>query len=470
MSVPITTDCAAPPAGIHRQLGLASATAAVAGESIAVGIFLTPAGMAKALGSPLWLLVVWMMVGVLTVCGALCYGELAARFPRNGGIYVYLLETCGRRVAFLYGWMCLLVLDPGLTAALAVGLAGYLAYIFPTSEIAIKLIAVSVIWALCLLNILSIRVTAGFLRWTTWLKLGLLAFLVVWAIAFRLGSWSNFVPFVSQRPGSLSLGPALGVAMVAAFFSFGGWWDVSKIAGEVRDPGRNLPRAMLLGTLIVTLVYVLVSGVFLYLVPLQSVTSDKTFVAQAGAILFGQAGGNVFAAIAAICVLGGLAAFMMSAPRVYYAMAQDGLFLHSIARTHPRFGTPVYAILIQGFVASALAVAGSFEKIEAYFIFVAVVFLTLTGAGLFVIRSRDSETVPGFLTPWYPLPLAVFLVLMSLLLVLLGLHSPQQAILGSLVVLAGLPVYSAFRHKLAIPKSEYVLTRDEILKRLDFRP
>src|SRR5580765_6933683 len=159
MSVPITTDRAAPPAGIHGQLGLASATAAVAGESIAVGIFLTPAGMAKALGSPLWLLVVWMMVGVLTVCGALCYGELAARFPRNGGIYVYLLETCGRRVAFLYGWMCLLVLDPGLTAALAVGLAGYLAYIFPTSEIAIKLIAVSVIWALCLLNILSIRVT-----------------------------------------------------------------------------------------------------------------------------------------------------------------------------------------------------------------------------------------------------------------------------------------------------------------------
>jgi len=471
MSAPITTDRAATAlAGIHRQLGLASATAAVAGESIAVGIFLTPAGMAKSLGSPFWLLIVWMMVGVLAVCGALCYGELAARFPRNGGIYVYLLETCGRRVAFLYGWMCLLVLDPGLTAALAVGFAGYVAYIFPASEITIKLIAVSVIWALCLLNILSVRVTAGFLRWTTWLKLGLLAFLVVWAIAFRLGSWLNFAPFVSQRPGSLALGPALGVAMVGAFFSFGGWWDVSKIAGEVRDPGRNLPRAMLLGTLIVTSVYVLVSGVFLYLVPLESVTSDKTFVAQAGAVLFGHAGGNVFAAIASICVLGGLAAFMMSAPRVYYAMAKDGLFLHSIARIHSRFSTPIYAILIQGFVASALVLAGSFEKIIAYFIFVAVVFLTLTGAGLFIVRSRDSETVPRFLTPWYPLPLAIFLVLMSLLLVLLGLHSPQQAILGSLVVLAGLPVYSVFRHKLAMPQSEYVLTRDEILKRLDFRP
>src|SRR5438034_293169 len=133
--------------GLQRRLGLASATAAVAGESIAVGIFLTPAGMAKSVGSPFWLLLVWMVVGILAVCGALCYGELAARFPRDGGIYVYLLETCGRRIAFLYGWMCLLVLDPGLTAALAVGLASYAAYIFPSSAVAGKFIAASVIWA-----------------------------------------------------------------------------------------------------------------------------------------------------------------------------------------------------------------------------------------------------------------------------------------------------------------------------------
>jgi APA family basic amino acid/polyamine antiporter len=468
-SFPSTTNApASTEGGLLRQLGLASATAAVAGESIAVGIFLTPAGMAKALGSPFWLLIVWIVVGILTVCGALCYGELAARFPRSGGIYVYLLETCGRRIAFLYGWMCLLVLDPGLTAALAVGLAGYVTYIFPASALAIKVIAVSVIWALCLLNILSVRVSAGFLRWTTWLKLGLLGLLVVWALAFRLGSWTNFAPFVEQRSGSLALGPALGAAMVGAFFSFGGWWDVSKIAGEVRDPGRNLPRAMLLGTLIVTSVYILVSAVFLYLVPLAQVSSDQAFVAQAGAVLFGRAGGNVFAAIVIVCVLGGLAAFMMSAPRVYYAMAQDGLFLHAVARIHSRFGTPVYAILIQGVIASVLVLTGTFEKIIAYFIFVAVVFLTLTGAGLFILRSRDPETEPAFLTPWYPLPLAVFLVLMSLLLVLLALHRPQQALLGSAVVLAGLPVYAIFQRKSKLD-SVQPLTRDEILKRLDLK-
>ena len=435
--------------GLPRRLGLASATAAVAGESIAVGIFLTPAGMAKSLGSPFWLLLVWVVVGVLAVCGALCYGELAARFPRDGGIYVYLLETCGRRIAFLYGWMCLLVLDPGLTAALAVGLASYAAYIFPSSAFVAKLIALCVIWSLCLLNVLSIRIGAGVLRWTTWLKLGVLAAMVVWAFACRLGSWSNFVPFVAQHPGSLPLGPALGAAMVGGFFSFGGWWDVSKIAGEVRDAGRILPRAMLLGVLVVTVVYILVSAAFLYLLPLSHVTSDETFVAQAGTVLFGRAGGMIFAAIVVVCVLSSLAAFIMSAPRVYYAMAKDGLFVKAMARTHPRFGTPANAILLQGSIATILVVIGTFQQIIAYFIFVAVVFLALAGAGLFRARGRGQGIEPVFFTPAYPVPAVVFLVLMSALLVLLVLHSPQEALLGTAVVAAGLPVYTLFQRKTA---------------------
>ena len=412
-----------------------------------MGIFLTPAGMAKAVGSPFWLLLVWVVVGILAVCGALCYGELAARFPRDGGVYVYLLETCGRRIAFLYGWMCLLVLDPGLTAALAVGLASYAGYIFPSSAVVAKLVALGVIWSLCVLNVLSIRIGAGILRWTTWLKLGLLASTVVWAFAFRLGSWSNFVPFVAQHPGSLPLGPALGAAMVGGFFSFGGWWDVSKIAGEVRDPGRTLPRAMLLGVLVVTVVYIVVSAAFLYLLPLSQVTSDETFVAQAGAVLFGRAGAMVFAAVVVVCVLSSLAAFIMSAPRVYYAMAKDGLFVRAIARTHPRFGTPANAILLQGFVATILVVIGTFQEIIAYFIFVAVVFLALAGAGLFRARGRCQGIEPVFFTPAYPVPPVVFLVLMSMLLVLLAVHSPREALLGTAVVAAGLPVYSVFQRK-----------------------
>ena len=433
--------------GLQRRLGLASATAVVAGEAIAVGIFLTPAGMAKALGSPLWLLVVWIVVGAMTLSGALCYGELAGRFPRAGGTYIYLQEAYGRRIAFLYGWMCLLVLDPGLTAALATGIAGYAAYIFHWPPLVIKGSAIALIGALAGLNVVSIRVSAGFLRWITWLKFAVLGLLTLWAVVFRLGSWSNFIPFVAQHPGSLPLGPGLGVAMVGAFFSFGGWWDVSKIAGEVRDPSRTLPRAMVLGVLAVTAVYIVISTVFLYLVPLEKVTSDETFVAQAGAVLFGPAGGSAFSAVVILCVLGSLAAFMMAAPRVYYAMAEDGLFLKAVARLHPRFGTPATAIMIQALVASALVVVGNFQQIIAYFIFVAVVFLGLAVAGLFVFRRRPREAGFVILTPGYPATPLAFITLVLLLLGLVALRSPVQTLLGVAVVLVGLPVYSLFQRR-----------------------
>jgi APA family basic amino acid/polyamine antiporter len=453
------TTIVAPP-GLQRQLGLGSTTAAVIGGIIAVGIFLTPAGMAKALGSPFWLLLVWLVVGAMTMSGALCYGELAGRFPRAGGAYVYLLESYGPRIAFLFGWMCLLVMDPAVTASLSTGLAGYFAYIVPLPPLAIKFVGVAVICGLCLMNIVSIRVSAAFLRWTTWLKLGLLGFLTIWAFAFRLGSWSNFTPFVAQHPGSLPLAPALGVGVVGAFFSFGGWWDVGKIAGEVRDPGRTLPRALLFGMLVVTVVYVVVSAVFLYLVPLGKVTSDETFVAQAGEVLFGPTGGIIFAAIVIICLIGSLSALIISAPRVYYAMAQDGLFMKAVAHTHPRFGTPANAIAIQGVIASFLVLIGSFEQIISYAIFIVVLFLGLTVASLFVLRPRHPASESVVLTPGYPLTPVLFLFLVVLVLVLVAGHSPRGALLGVVVVLAGLPVYEVFRRRLALIATDKQAPRD----------
>jgi APA family basic amino acid/polyamine antiporter len=204
-----------------------------------------------------------------------------------------------------------------------------------------------------------------------------------------------------------------------------------------------------LGVVLVTAVYILISGVFLYLLPLEKVTSDETFVAQVGAVLFGPAGGIVFAAIVVVCVLGSLAAFTMSAPRVYYAMANDGLFLEAVGRVHPRYGTPAAAIAIQGAIGTLLVWVSSFQQIIAYFIFVAVLFLGLTVAGIFMFRARDRGDAAAILTPGYPFTPLAFLTLVAMLLVAVALHSPRQTGLGIVVVLAGVPVYTLFRRRTA---------------------
>ena len=423
------------PAELKRQIGLRTATALVVGEVIAVGIFLTPASMAKSLESPFWLLLVWVVMGFMAACGALCYGELAARFPEAGGGYVYLREAYGRPVAFLYGWMALLVMDPGLTAALAVGMASYAGYMLNLSSTGMKTMAVGTILVLAGVNIYGVRLGAWLMRWLTILKLGLLLFLLLWGFGFQFGDWSNFTPFVARRTNSIPFAGALAGAMVAAFFSFGGWWDVTKLAGEVRDPSRTLPRALIYGVVIVTIIYMLTSVAFLYLVPLSAVSSGETFAAQAGEVLFGKAGGQVFSLIVIVAVLGSLAALIMSAPRVYFAMARDGLFFPAAAVLHPRFGTPARAIGLQALLASILVLLGSFNQIISYFIFVVVVFIALTIAALFVLRRKQPNNA-AYLTPGYPVTPVIFLVM--------GSGSPKQSFLGVAVVALGVPVYYLF--------------------------
>jgi APA family basic amino acid/polyamine antiporter len=426
---------------LKRQLGLRTATLLVIGEVIAVGIFLTPAGMAKAVGSPMWLLVVWLVMGGMALCGALCYAELAVRFPATGGGYVYLREAYGPKLAFLYGWMCLLVMDPGITAALAVGIAGYVGYNLNLSSLALKLIAVAVILLLAAVNILGVRLGAWMMRWLTFLKLGLLFLILIWGFGFQLGNWSNFVPFDAQRVNSEPLVAALAGAFIAAFFSFGGWWDVNKLAGEVRDPERNLPRALIGGVLVVTLVYILTSAVFMYLVPVERVTSGETFAAQAGEALFGRAGGQVFAVVVIVSVLGSLASIIMAAPRVYFAMARDELFFPFAAQVHPKLGTPARAIALQAGLACLLVALGTFNQIVSYFIFVVVLFIALTVVGLFVIRRRKNGTAAAYSTLGYPATPLIFLGFVLVLLAMLLMHDPKRSLLGLLVVALGIPVY-----------------------------
>jgi APA family basic amino acid/polyamine antiporter len=424
---------------LPRHLSVASVTALVIGEVIAIGIFLTPATMARTVGSPLWLLIVWLVMGAMALSGALCYGALAARFPEAGGGYVYLRETYGSLVAFLYGWKCLLVMDPGITAALAVGLAGYVGYAFGFSGAVLKAVAIGAILILAALSLVGIRFGARLMQWLTAIKLGALASIAILALVLGAGSWSHFVPFVAQRAGSDPLPGALAPALVGAFFAFGGWWEIAKLAGEARDPARTVPRALALGVAVITVVYILTSAVFLYLVPLERVTSGETFAAQAGEALFGPAGGRVFALIVIVAVLGSLLALLMALPRVYYAMARDGVFFKSVAVLHPRFGTPTRAVAIQATLACVLVLLGTFQQILSYFIFVTVVFLALTVGGLVVLRRRAGAA--AFHTPGYPFTPALFLVLVAILLILLAGHNPLQAALGVAIVALGAPVY-----------------------------
>src|SRR5690349_9706954 len=382
--------------------------------------------MAKQLGSPMWLLVVWLAMGAMALCGALCYGELAARYPEAGGGYVYLREAFGPALAFMYGWMAFLVMDPGLTAALAVGLATYAGYIIDLNPYGTKLLAIATILAIALINIRGVRLGAWFVRVLMFLKLGLLAFVILWGVGFQLGHWSNFTPFVARHPDSPPLLGALAGGLVGAFFSFAGWWDLGKLAGEVKDPARTLPKALTLGVLTVTIVYILTSLVFVYLVPLEQVTSGETFAAQAGEVLFGRAGGTIFSLIVIVAVLGSLAAVVMSAPRVYFAMARDGLFIPQVAAIHPRFETPAVAIALQASLASVLVVAGTFNDIISYFVFVVIVFIALTIVALIKLRRSSFTSGARYLTPGYPLTPIAFLALIVLLLMLIGGNNPKQ--------------------------------------------
>ena len=440
-------------AALPRQLGLVSVTALVIGEVIGVGIFLTPASMARSLGSPFWLLVVWLLMGVMALSGALCYGELAARTPEAGGGYVYLRRAYGPAVAFLYGWKCLLVMDPGITAALAMGLASYAGYMAHLSGLELKVVAIGAILALAAVSIAGVRFSAGLMRWLTAFKLAALGLIVVLAIGRGLGDWANFAPFVAQRPGSDPLPGALAPGLVGAFFAFGGWWEITKLTGEARDPARTVPRALAIGVAVVTMVYVLTSAVFLYLIPLEHVTSGETFAAQAGEALFGRAGGQVFAGIVIVAVAGSLLALLMALPRVYYAMARDGVFFEAVAAVHPRLATPARAIPLQAGLASLLVLLGTFRQILSYFIFVTVLFVALTVAALFVLRRRARASAPpAFRTPGYPVTPVVFLVLVAVLLLLLLGHDPAQALLGVAIVGLGFPVYVfAFRRRFIPP-------------------
>src|SRR5262245_4489255 len=399
--------------------------------------------MARGLGASGYVYAMWLLAGFMALTGALCYGELASRFPEAGGAYVYLREAWGEPFAFLYGWKCLLVMDPGITAALAAGLAEYVAYLMPLDAPGRKAAAVVVILLVAAVTAVGTRVAASTLVLVTALKLGLLAVIVVWGFASGGVEWARVLPSFARPADAVPLVAALAGGFVSAFFSYGGWWEAARMAGEVRDPQRTLPRAFVLGIAVVTAAYILTSAVFLGLVSSAGTRDAAGCAARVGERLSGPAGGTVLALGVVVSVLGSLGAVMLGSPRLYVALGRDGLFPARFARLHPRLGTPATAIALQAALAIVLVLIGTFSEIVAYFVFVTVAFIAASVAALY----RLPPAAEGFRTPLRSVTPAVFVFLSVLLLGLLAAGRPKQAFLGVVVVALGAPFYLVLRRR-----------------------
>jgi APA family basic amino acid/polyamine antiporter len=427
-----STECRRP------RLGLWSATALVVGHTIAIGIFLTPAELIGAVASPLLTLALWVACGALILAGAFTFGELAARYPVAGGPYVYLRQGWGERIAFLYGWQSLLVMDPGVTAALATGVSEYIVLLWPEVAGDERWLAIGIIWTLAIVSIAGLRLSARVLGIMTAFKLLALVAVVVVAFAAGTGSWSHFQPVLGRQASTVPLGEAMALGLVSVFFSFGGFWEASRMAGEVRDVTRTLPTALAIGVTCVTVVYVATTMAFVYVVPPQQATSTSEFARHAGEAMLGPTGPSILAAIVVLSVVASILALLIMAPRLYEAMSHDGLFPAPLATVNPLTQTPARATAFLALLASVFVSVGTFQQIIAFFMCTTLGFIALSAAALIVVRRR----APGgasFHAPGYPLTTVLLVLLILTVMALVGINQPLQAIAGFAIVLLGLP-------------------------------
>jgi len=465
-----------------RALGLLDATAVVVGSMIGSGIFIVSAETARHVGSPFWLLICWLLAGVLTVAAALCYSELAAMFPHAGGQYVFLREAYGRLAGFLYGWTLFMVIQSGTIAAVGVAFAKFLGVFVPSVSngnvlaqvggwkfSTVQLIAIIVIVFLTALNCRGIH-TARFIQTTFTvtkvaalaglIALGVLAFDKFNGLAPNLAHFWRAQDLADHTLSGFPLLAVLGLAMVGALFSCDAWNNITFAGEEVKDAERTLPRSLALGTALVALLYVLTNVVYLLLLPLHGVKDGATllergiqFAAEdrvgtaAAQIIFGDAGAGIMAAAIMISTFGCLNGLILAGPRAYYAMARDGLFFKSAGILHPAVNVPVAGLVLQGVWAALLATSGTYSNLLEYVVFAALFFYVLTVGAVFVLRKKQPNLNRPYKVPAYPALPALYIVLA--LAIMLGqiCLAPKYTGAGLLIILSGLPAYLFWRAK-----------------------
>ena len=487
MSHPETGDAAASSGGFVKALSLTDATMLVAGSMIGSGIFIVSADISRTVGSPFWLMMAWLAAGVITILGALAYGELAAMYPRAGGQYVFLRESMGPLMGFLYGWTLFIVIQTGTIAAVAVAFGRFLGVLWPAItpdrfgwfpqfdvstpggivEIGLtpqRLVALITVWILTWINLRGVREGKLVQTTLTIVKTGALALLILLGLTIGRNSEAiaaNFTGgnFMGSVDVTSAFAIAFGASLVGSLFSSDAWNNVTFAAAEVKNPQRNLPLALLLGTGLVTVLYLLANVAYLNVLPLagteggatvlergiQFATQDRVGSAAAE-VIFGAAGGTIMAAAILISTFGCNNGLILAGSRVYYAMAKDRLFFEGAGKLNANH-VPANALIVQAIWTSLLCLTGTYGQLLDYVIFAALIFYALTTVGLFILRSKRPDAERPYKAIGYPVLPALYIVLALTVAVILLIadKTRAQAISGLVLVALGVPVYYLWR-------------------------
>ena len=424
---------------LKRALGLIDCMLLVIGGVIGSGIFLTPSNIAQTTQNVGAFFFVWVAGGVLSFCGAMTYAELGAAFPRAGGIYVFLREAYGRMPAFLYGWCVFFVILTGSMATLASAFSIYLSYLFPLTQIGLRILPVSVIGILTIVNCFGVRWGARVQNLLTGIKISSLLGMIIVLFISDKGTFQHFSQSQRAIPSpSLS---ALGIAMIAVLWTYDGWHLLTFAAGEIKNPKKNVTAGLLLGMLVIIVFYVLVNMAYLYILPFQVIAGSSRVASHALELAVGPWGGTLVAVAILISIAGAINSNVMGGTRVFFAMASERLFFRPVAYVHPRYKVPTISILATGIWAGFLTMIGSFERLFSYVMFVSWIFFALGAGAVIVLRRKRPDIERPYRVWGYPWVPALFILVATAFVVNAAVNNFKNSSWGLLVIFTGLPAY-----------------------------
>ena len=428
------------PPSLERVLSLLDATMINVGGIIGSGIFMVPATVAFFTGSSSLFFLVWILGGIVSLFGALSVAELGAAMPQAGGQYVYLNEAYGPIWGYLYGWSAVAVINTASIAAVGVAFSEYLGFFFPISDASIKGIAVVTIVLLTIINIVDVKSGAWFQNLFTLSKLGAIFGIILLGLVMEGGTNQNLSPIFSDKPFIGLIGP-LGLAMVSVLWTFDGWIFITYVAGEVKNPGRNIPLSLIFCMLIVVSVYLLLNYVLLFTLGFTGMNGSELVVSDAASVFLGNKGAAVVTLIILISLIGANNGFVLSSARINYAMARDKLFFNQAAQIHSRFKSPANALIIQCVWACLLTFTGTFNQLITYIIFTSWIFYGMSAGAVIILRKKKPDMDRPYKTPAYPWIPIIFIFFAIFLTINTIMEAPRDATIGAGIILAGLPLY-----------------------------